>query len=217
MSQESGLRPCWSNSLQSTFCDSDNTKWVLNWASAPLVGFSGRVYMYMGSNGKVIDVWRFWDIGAGTPGDWSHVLKQIGMFTFTGLDKDQVQFMTREYHIYMTSDGYVNISMTSFTSVAMALLYGLFCIYDPPGVIKDEGKMEGQRQILVTWSLSGETVRNSILNKWWTRALTMWRPFVRLSLIYENPDMTTFTSTYKSLVCGKLILSQHFGCLLFHM
>lgn len=41
----------------------------------------------------------------GTPGDWSHIIKQIGMFTFTGLNSEQVAFMTKEYHIYMTSDG----------------------------------------------------------------------------------------------------------------
>ncbi|KAK1376708.1 hypothetical protein POM88_032901 [Heracleum sosnowskyi] len=46
--------------------------------------------------------------GRGTPGDWSHIVKQIGMFTFTGftgLNSEQVTFMTNEYHIYMTSDG----------------------------------------------------------------------------------------------------------------
>ncbi|XP_072966691.1 aspartate aminotransferase, cytoplasmic-like [Typha angustifolia] len=50
----------------------------------------------------------------GTPGDWSHIIKQIGMFTFTGLNKEQVAFMTREYHIYMTSDG--RISMAGLNS-----------------------------------------------------------------------------------------------------
>eukprot|EP00897_Mesotaenium_endlicherianum_P005269 jgi/Mesen1/4770/ME000242S03944 len=49
-----------------------------------------------------------------TPGDWSHILKQIGMFTFTGLNKDQVAFMTKEFHIYMTSDG--RISMAGLSS-----------------------------------------------------------------------------------------------------
>ncbi|OWM76964.1 hypothetical protein CDL15_Pgr011689 [Punica granatum] len=44
-------------------------------------------------------------LARGTPGDWSHIIKQIGMFTFTGLNSEQVAFMTREYHIYMTSDG----------------------------------------------------------------------------------------------------------------
>jgi aspartate aminotransferase len=46
----------------------------------------------------------------GTPGDWSHIIKQIGMFTFTGLNKEQVAFMTREYHIYMTSDGRISMA-----------------------------------------------------------------------------------------------------------
>jgi aspartate aminotransferase len=46
----------------------------------------------------------------GTPGDWTHILKQIGMFTFTGLNPEQVQFMTREYHIYMTLDGRISMA-----------------------------------------------------------------------------------------------------------
>ncbi|KAI3825508.1 hypothetical protein L1987_06998 [Smallanthus sonchifolius] len=49
-----------------------------------------------------------------TPGDWSHIIKQIGMFTFTGLNTKQVTFMTTEYHIYMTSDG--RISMAGLSS-----------------------------------------------------------------------------------------------------
>lgn len=50
----------------------------------------------------------------GTPGDWSHILKQIGMFTFTGLNQEQVAFMRRDFHIYMTSDG--RISMAGLSS-----------------------------------------------------------------------------------------------------
>nr|QED12507.1 aspartate aminotransferase [Selenicereus undatus] len=50
----------------------------------------------------------------GTPGDWSHIVKQIGMFTFTGLNAEQVKFMTEKYHIYMTSDG--RISMAGLSS-----------------------------------------------------------------------------------------------------
>ncbi|VAH79927.1 unnamed protein product [Triticum turgidum subsp. durum] len=49
-----------------------------------------------------------------TPGDWSHIIKQIGMFTFTGLNSEQVAFMRQEYHIYMTSDG--RISMAGLSS-----------------------------------------------------------------------------------------------------
>ncbi|KAG2591832.1 hypothetical protein PVAP13_5NG507000 [Panicum virgatum] len=45
-----------------------------------------------------------------TPGDWSHIIKQIGMFTFTGLNSEQVAFMRQEYHIYMTSDGRISMA-----------------------------------------------------------------------------------------------------------
>ncbi|KAL3645908.1 Aspartate aminotransferase 3, chloroplastic [Castilleja foliolosa] len=53
----------------------------------------------------------------GTPGDWSHIIKQIGMFTFTGLNSDQVAFMTKEYHIYMTSDGRISMAGLSLRTV----------------------------------------------------------------------------------------------------
>ncbi|KAK4401178.1 Aspartate aminotransferase 3, chloroplastic [Sesamum angolense] len=53
----------------------------------------------------------------GTPGDWSHIIKQIGMFTFTGLNSKQVAFMTKEYHIYMTSDGRISMAGLSLRTL----------------------------------------------------------------------------------------------------
>ncbi|CAK9274057.1 unnamed protein product [Sphagnum jensenii] len=53
----------------------------------------------------------------GTPGDWTHILKKIGMFTFTGLNPEQVQFMTREYHIYMTLDGRISMAGLSTKTI----------------------------------------------------------------------------------------------------
>ncbi|XP_074576689.1 aspartate aminotransferase, cytoplasmic [Curcuma longa] len=53
----------------------------------------------------------------GTPGDWSHIIKQIGMFTFTGLNNEQVSFMTKEYHIYMTSDGRISMAGLSTKTI----------------------------------------------------------------------------------------------------
>jgi len=50
----------------------------------------------------------------GCPGDWTHILKQIGMFTFTGLTAPQVQRMIKTHHVYMTSDG--RISMAGLNS-----------------------------------------------------------------------------------------------------
>jgi aspartate aminotransferase len=45
-----------------------------------------------------------------TPGEWGHMLKQIGMFSFTGLSSDQVASLIKDYHIYMTSDGRISIA-----------------------------------------------------------------------------------------------------------
>ncbi|CAH9106270.1 unnamed protein product [Cuscuta epithymum] len=58
----------------------------------------------------------------GTPGDWSHIIKQIGMFTFTGLNMKQVAFMRKEFHVYMTSDG--RISMAGLSSKTVPHLAG---------------------------------------------------------------------------------------------
>ena len=42
--------------------------------------------------------------------DWSFVLKQIGMFSFTGLNPEQVENMTNKWHIYMTKDGRISLA-----------------------------------------------------------------------------------------------------------
>ncbi|KAI3869466.1 hypothetical protein MKX03_031722 [Papaver bracteatum] len=55
----------------------------------------------------------------GTPGDWSHIVKQIGFFTYAGLTSEQVAFITKEYHVYMTSDGRISISGLSSKTVPL--------------------------------------------------------------------------------------------------
>merc|ERR1712217_727004 len=45
-----------------------------------------------------------------TPGTWNHITDQIGMFTYTGLNKDQVTRMVEECHIYMTGDGRLSMA-----------------------------------------------------------------------------------------------------------
>ncbi|KAG2302709.1 hypothetical protein Bca4012_061036 [Brassica carinata] len=54
----------------------------------------------------------------GTPGDWSHIIRQIGMFSFTGLNEKQVRFIAKEYHIYMNYDGRVSIAGLSSKTVS---------------------------------------------------------------------------------------------------
>jgi len=50
----------------------------------------------------------------GTPGDWSHITSQIGMFSFTGLTPAQAKAMVDDHHIYMLGNG--RISMAGVTS-----------------------------------------------------------------------------------------------------
>ncbi|KAK9478634.1 pyridoxal phosphate-dependent transferase [Lipomyces japonicus] len=49
-----------------------------------------------------------------TPGTWNHIIDQIGMFSFTGLTPAQVAKITKDYHVYLTSNG--RISMAGLNS-----------------------------------------------------------------------------------------------------
>lgn len=46
----------------------------------------------------------------GSPHDWSHVTSQIGMFAYTGLNKEQVETIRNEHHVYMTADGRISVA-----------------------------------------------------------------------------------------------------------
>ncbi|ROW00156.1 hypothetical protein VSDG_03586 [Cytospora chrysosperma] len=46
----------------------------------------------------------------GAPGDWSHVVKQSGMFGFLGLSPAQVAHLEKEYHVYMASSSRISIA-----------------------------------------------------------------------------------------------------------
>ncbi|XP_056442161.1 aspartate aminotransferase, cytoplasmic-like [Gadus chalcogrammus] len=41
----------------------------------------------------------------GTPGTWDHITQQIGMFSFTGLNSKQVEYMIKEKHVYLMARG----------------------------------------------------------------------------------------------------------------
>jgi aspartate aminotransferase len=47
---------------------------------------------------------------SGSKVDWSHITRQIGMFAFTGMSKEQVFRMRDEDAIYMTADGRISIA-----------------------------------------------------------------------------------------------------------
>lgn len=47
---------------------------------------------------------------ANVKGTWDHVIKQRGMFSYTGLSKDVVNKLKEEYHIYMLTDGRISLA-----------------------------------------------------------------------------------------------------------
>lgn len=44
------------------------------------------------------------------PGNWDHVMRSVGLFSFTGLNERQCNYMIREFHVYLLRDGRINIS-----------------------------------------------------------------------------------------------------------
>merc|ERR1712226_1561651 len=53
----------------------------------------------------------------GSTHDWSHINNQIGMFCFTGLNKDQVITLREDHHIYFTLDGRISVAGVSSGNV----------------------------------------------------------------------------------------------------
>lgn len=45
-----------------------------------------------------------------TPGTWSHITEQIGMFSFIGLNKEQCRQLTEEFHVYLLPSGRVSVA-----------------------------------------------------------------------------------------------------------
>jgi len=54
----------------------------------------------------------------GTPGDWSNITSQIGMFSFTGLTKPQAEALCDNHHIYLLSNGRISMSGVTTSNVA---------------------------------------------------------------------------------------------------
>ena len=45
-----------------------------------------------------------------TPGNWEHVINQIGMFSYTGMNVKQSLLMREKFHIYLTDNGRISIA-----------------------------------------------------------------------------------------------------------
>jgi len=53
----------------------------------------------------------------GSTKDWNHIIKQIGMFCYSGLTPEQVDRLASEYHIYMTRNGRISMAGVSSKNV----------------------------------------------------------------------------------------------------
>ncbi|KAI8615627.1 pyridoxal phosphate-dependent transferase, partial [Chytriomyces sp. MP71] len=45
-----------------------------------------------------------------TPGTWTHITSQIGMFSYTGLSVAQVKVIKEKFHVYMTDNGRISMA-----------------------------------------------------------------------------------------------------------
>ncbi|KAH8920650.1 aspartate transaminase, partial [Atractiella rhizophila] len=46
----------------------------------------------------------------GDSGNWEHIRRQIGMFSFTGLNPEQVALIVKKGHVYMTGNGRISMA-----------------------------------------------------------------------------------------------------------
>ncbi|KAH9952154.1 aspartate amino-transferase [Amylocystis lapponica] len=45
-----------------------------------------------------------------TPGNWDHIVNQIGMFSFTGISTEQSLALTEKAHVYLTTNGRISMA-----------------------------------------------------------------------------------------------------------
>lgn len=68
-----------------------------------------------------------------TPGNWDHITQQIGMFSYTGLNEEQVNILINKYHIYLLSSGRINmcgLNEKNYKYVAKAMYEALIATKD---------------------------------------------------------------------------------------
>jgi len=56
----------------------------------------------------------------GTPGSWEHITAQTGMFSYTGLSREQSRRMVDDFHVYMLESGRINVAGLSAATVDVA-------------------------------------------------------------------------------------------------
>ncbi|CAH3858113.1 unnamed protein product [Pieris brassicae] len=69
----------------------------------------GHIKMMSSRVMQMRDALRAELIKLGTPGNWDHIVKQIGLFSYTGLTSKQCEHLIQEHHIYLLKSGRINI------------------------------------------------------------------------------------------------------------
>lgn len=71
----------------------------------------------------------------GTPGTWNHIIDQIGMFSFTGLGPNQVEFMKKKHSVYAMKSGRMNmcaLTTKNVDYVANAIHEAVTTVHEDP-------------------------------------------------------------------------------------
>ncbi len=53
----------------------------------------------------------------GSTRSWDHVTKQIGMFAYSGMSKEEVTALREKHHIYCTLDGRISMAVSFISSI----------------------------------------------------------------------------------------------------
>jgi aspartate aminotransferase, mitochondrial len=53
---------------------------------------------------------------AGSTKNWDHITRQIGMFAYSGLNKEQVLKMREKHHVYCTADGRISMAVSNIST-----------------------------------------------------------------------------------------------------
>jgi aspartate aminotransferase len=51
---------------------------------------------------------------SGSTKNWEHITRQIGMFAYSGLSKEQVMTLRDKHHVYCTADGRISMAVSTF-------------------------------------------------------------------------------------------------------
>ncbi|KOB68168.1 Aspartate aminotransferase, partial [Operophtera brumata] len=92
--------------------------WIVRGMYSNPPAHGARVVATVLGDTQLYDEWYVIIFKLGTPGNWDHIVKQIGLFSYTGLSQRQTEHMVESYHIYLLKSGRINICGLNPSNVA---------------------------------------------------------------------------------------------------